>query len=289
MDPHTQYYYSFMINNRSENYQKLQSLCNDIKRSWINDCDETESMKEIIELIKGMLIMSSLEEYFSNNKNDLDYFMGEFTKEVIFNILTQPVIFGDNGDQIGLDLIFHFIKLFMHFHKNKEYAPLFEKIRKIFSKDYSTSLFNPNSKSSKKENNPKKGYTYEQFNEEFCKDFKKEKINFEPFNIGDKVDVSIKYKSSRSTLDNNAWVRGIIIDIKDNEYIIEYPNDNLYDNKINYPFDSPNVLKEGTKTEDWDWRLSLKENDIIDCYDRSRWFPATICKVIENKNKNGLI
>ena len=289
MDPHTKYYYSIMINNKSENYQKLQSLCNDIKRSWINDCDETESMKEIIELIKGMLIMSSLEEYFSNNKNDLDYFMGEFTKEVIFNILTQPVIFGDNGDQIGLDLIFHFIKLFMHFHKNKEYAPLFEKIRKIFSKDYSTSLFNPNSKSSKKENNPKKGYTYEQFNEEFCKDFKKEKINFEPFNIGDKVDVSIKYKSSRSTLDNNAWVRGIIIDIKDNEYIIEYPNDNLYDNKINYPFDSPNVLKEGTKTEDWDWRLSLKENDIIDCYDRSRWFPATICKVIENKNKNGLI
>ena len=288
MNSQASFYYANY--NNSETYLKLFSLCNDIKKSWYHDCDETESMKEIIEIIDGMLIMTSLEDYFLENKRDLDYFMGDFTKDVITNIMIQPVIFGDNGDEIAFDLIYHFIQLFMHYHKNKEYAPLFEKIRKIFSKEYSNAFFNPNSKSCKKENNPKKVYTYEQFNEEFCKDFKIEENNhIEQFRIGDKVDVLIKNKISTFSLSNYNWVRGIINDIKDNEYIIEYPYKNTVNNKVTYPIDSPNILKEGIKTVDWDWRLSLKENDIIDCYTRSKWYPATIVKVKEYINKNGLI
>ena len=221
MDPENQFYLS-NLNNQSENYQWLKSLCGDIKRSWLQDCDETSSMKEIIEIINGILIMNSLEDYFSNNKTDLNYFMGEFSKEVISNILIQPVIYGHNGDEIALDLIYHFIKLFMKFHKNKEYSSLFEKIRKIFAKDsyYSKSIFDPNSNSFQKEVNQKKKYTYEQFNEEFCKDFKKDIKNIESFSIGDKVDILIQYKNSSLSLDDKAWVRGIILDIKDYEYII---------------------------------------------------------------------
>ena len=291
MDPQTQLYFS-NIANRSDNYKKLHSLCQDIQKSWFHDCDETDSMKEIIELIDGILIMTSLEDYFLNDKNDLDYFMGEFSKEVISNILIQPAVYGENGDEIALDVIYHFIKLFMKFHKNKEYAPLFEKIRKIFSKDnfYTNYLFNPNSNAFKKEINPKKKNTYEQFNEEFCKDFKKDVKNDQSsFSIGDKVDVLIQYNGARLSLDRNAWVRGVISDIKDNEYIIDYPNKLSYDNTIKYPKNSPNVLKEGTKTQDWEWRLSLKENDIIDCFDRSRWYPSTICEVKEYKNDKGMI
>ena len=164
-----QFYFS-NIANLSDNHQKMNSLCQDIKTSWLHNCDETTSMKEIIDLINGILIMNSIEDYFSNNKNDLDYFMGDFSKDVISNILLQPVIYGENGDEIALDLIYHFIKLFMKFHKNKEYAPLFKKIRKIFSKDnfYTNYLFNPNNNYFKEEANPKKKYTYVQFNEEFC-------------------------------------------------------------------------------------------------------------------------
>ena len=196
MSSQSSFYYSNYINDKSETCLKLQSLSQDIKNSWLQDCDETSSMKEIIEIIDGMLIMTSLEDYFLDNKKDLDYFMGDFTKDIITNILIQPVIFGENGDEIAFDLIYHFIKLFMHFHKNKEYAPLFEKIRKIFSKEYTNSFFNPNSKSLRKEINPKKEYTYSQFNEEFCKDFiKEEKNDIEQFRIGDKVDVLLKYKS----------------------------------------------------------------------------------------------
>ena len=290
MDQENQFYLS-NLNNQSENYQWLKSLCGDIKRSWLQDCDETSSMKEIIEIINGILIMNSLEDYFSNNKTDLNYFMGEFSKEVISNILIQPVIYGHNGDEIALDLIYHFIKLFMKFHKNKEYSSLFEKIRKIFAKDsyYSKSIFDPNSNSFQKEVNQKKKYTYEQFNEEFCKDFKKDIKNIESFSIGDKVDILIQYKNSSLSLDDKAWVRGIILDIKDDEYIIEYPNDSFYDSTIKYPKDSPNILKEGTKTEDWEWRLSLKENDIIDCFYMQKWYPSTICKVKEHKTEKGLI
>ena len=282
-------FYSNYNNNKSDTYKLLESLCQDVQLSWQKDIDETSSMKKIIEIIDGILLMTSLEEYFSNNKTDLDYFMGEFSKEVINHILYQEVVYGENGDDIALDLIFHFIKLFMHFHKHKEYAPLFEKIRKIFSKEFSNNYFVTPKKNYKKEINPIKGNTYEQYNEEFCKEYKKGEEIKDKFNIGDTVDVRVTYKGNRTSLDRYNWVRGIIIDIQENEYIIEYPGNSIYNSKISISIDSQDVVKSGTKTEDWDWRLSLKENDIIDCYDRSRWYPATIYKVTENKTENGLL
>ena len=289
MNPQTQYYHYQNFIDKPETQRKLESLAQDIKKSWHMDCDETDSMKEIIEIIDGMLIMSSLEEYFSNNKSVLDYFMGDFSGDVIENILKQPTVFGDKGDEIAMELLFHFVKLFMKFHKNKEYSPLFEKIRKIFSKEKSSYFDIKTIRSWKIDVNPKKLNTFKQFNEEFCKNFEKEKEKLETFNIGDKVDISIRYDNSRQDVDKNNWVRGIIIDIKDNEYIIQYPNKYNNNNEIKFPLDSPNVLKEGTKTEDYDWRLSLKKNDVIDCYDRSTWYPATIVNVNEYENENGLI
>ena len=119
MNPQVQYYYSQINENKSETYLKLETLSKDVQNSWRCDCDETNSIKEIIEIIDGMLIMSSLEDYFSNSKKDLEYFMGDFSKEVIENILRQPALFGDNGDEIALDLLYHFVRLFMQFHKKK--------------------------------------------------------------------------------------------------------------------------------------------------------------------------
>ena len=77
--------------------------------------------------------MESIEEYFSNNKTELYYFLGEFSKEVIEYTLRQYNIHGENGHDLALDMLFHFIKLFFKFHKNKEYSNLFENIRKIFT------------------------------------------------------------------------------------------------------------------------------------------------------------
>ena len=278
-----------LYEDKSENYMKLESLSCDVKNSWIHDCDETNSMKEIIEIINGIMIMDSIEDYFLNDKNDLNFFMGEFSKVVISNILSQPVIYGEDGDQIGLNLLFHYIKLFMKFHNKKEYSLLFENVRKIFVDNISKYFFNPKAPKFKKEISQEKKYGYEIFNDEYSKEFKKDIIPNEEFKVGDKVDVLIRYKKSKSSFDHYAWVRGIIIDIIDNEYVIEYPSDSK-DSTINYPIGSSSVLKEGKKTEDWEWRLSLKENDIIDCnFNRKKWFPSTIYKVNEYKTKNGLI
>ena len=71
----------------SEVYKKLFSLKTDIRNSYQYDRDETDSIKEIIEIIKSILIMASLEEYFSDNQTDLNYFMGEFSKDVLTYIL----------------------------------------------------------------------------------------------------------------------------------------------------------------------------------------------------------
>ena len=50
-------------------------------------------------------------------------------------------------------------------------------------------------------------------------------------------------------------------------------------------FSSFEYAKKGSFTEDWDWRLNLKEGDIIDCYKKKKYFPATIIKRIDEDNK----
>ena len=268
----------------SEVYRKLNSLLNDIKSSYIHDCEEnekTKSIKEIIEIINGILIMSSLEEYFSHNKEDINYFMKDFTENVIKYILYQNFIYGENGQELALDLFFHFIKLFFKFHKNKEYVPLFDNIRKIFDED--SRYFKPFSNNEK---DPKKMYTCEQFNEEFCKDFKIEKSIKENFKKGDKVDFLYEKKNYHPDIHNKAWIRGEITDIANEKYIIRFPKKSSYE-EIKYPIDSQIIRKEGTTTKDWDWRLNLKKNDVVDCYDRGKWYPATVCDVIEFNNEYG--
>ena len=69
MDQVQQYLYGNYIN-KSDTYRKLESLCQDVMMSWRNDSDETNSMIEIIQIMDGMLIMTSLEDYFLKNKTD---------------------------------------------------------------------------------------------------------------------------------------------------------------------------------------------------------------------------
>jgi hypothetical protein len=157
----------------SEVYKKLFSLKTDIRNSYQYDRDETDSIKEIIEIIKSILIMASLEEYFSDNQTDLNYFMGEFSKDVLTYILHQSVVYGDNGHDLALDLLIHFIKLFFKFHKNKEYSTLFENIRKIF--DISQSYYNPEHFQRDKDRVPKNIIHIKNSMKNFVLNFKKKK------------------------------------------------------------------------------------------------------------------
>ena len=282
MDPNTQNYFS-QYTNYSEVYRKLLSLANDIKLSYHYDRDETSSIKEIIEILKSILIMESIEEYFSNNKTDFYYFMGDFTKDVITYILHQEFVYGENGNELALDLLLNFVELFFKFHKNKDYTNLFENIHKIF--DSSSSYYTPSR--FKAEKDTKKLYTPQQFNEEYCRNFKKEMKLQELFKIGDKVDVLLRKESSHHDLEKKVWIRGEIKDIKDGNYIIRYPYKENY-KEIKYPVEGNKVRKLGSMTGEWDWRLGLKKFDLVDCYDRGKWYPSTVCRVKEFENEYGI-
>jgi hypothetical protein len=117
------------------------------------------------------------------------------------------------------------------------------------------------------------------FNKEYnSESLKTDKINI--FKEGDEVDIPIDNKESRNFFDKKCWVRGRIKDIKDDEYIIEYGEE---DETINISINDYNIYPVGNKTKDWDWRTSLKKYDVIDCFDRCKWYPSTIMKVIEDE------
>ena len=268
--------------NKTDIYQTLERIANEIKLSWVNDLDKTDAMKELIQILNEILSKDSLEEYFNNNEKDLKYFMTDFMQEITHKILIQPVVYGEDGDEIALDVLFHIFKLFLKFHKNKNYASLFEKIRTIINTDNHNSFFLPsNSRSAyqPKIDNPKKKYNFIQFNQKFLSDFvnpNKHQI----FKNGDEVDILITYTRSRTSIDHKGWVRGKIISVNNTFYEIATPQ---CENTITENIYSVNLLPVGKKTKDWEWRNNLKKYDLIDCFDRNKWYPATICDVIENE------
>jgi len=257
--------------------QKLNEIKEEIKMSWISDCDKTEYMILLTKMLKEMQAKDSLEEYFENNEEDLSFFMGDCLKDILYNILIQPIIYGDNGDEIALELLLNIYKLFQKFHKNKKYAPLFENIRQIFSQEKKHDFFTC---TGQRNRNPVKKYNCMEFNKEYNSDFlKKDKIN-NKFEIGDEVDIPIDNKNSRNFLDKKSWVRGRIKEIKNEEYIIEYGEE---DETLNVSINDFNIYPIGKKTKDWDWRTSLKKYDVIDGFDRGKWYPSTIMRVIEDE------
>ena len=268
----------------------LQHLASEIRISWIRDCDKTDAMTALNNFILNILKKNnSLEEVLNQDEQLLQYFMNDFMNEVISNILNQPIVYGDNGDDIALDLLYNIYRLFLKFHKNKKYSPLFEKIRQILKEKQGQNFFSSlnDFKNQIKIDNPKKKYNYFKFNHQFCSEFMdKTKENENMLKEGDNIDLLIQYDNSKTQIDKKAWVRGTIksIDKDKYNYIIECPE---LDSELAIQINSYEVAPEGSKTKDWEWRRNLKKYDLIDCFDRNKWFPATIMDVNEKILKNG--
>ena len=86
-------------------YTKLKTIYDEIRESWQRDCDRTEYMLELINILGEILSKETLEEYFSNDEKLVSSFMGDFLQDVINNILIQPIIYGEKGDEIALNLL----------------------------------------------------------------------------------------------------------------------------------------------------------------------------------------
>ena len=119
---------------KSENVSpaELLFLASEIKTSWVKDTDKTDAMKKLNKFIIGILTKNeTLEEVFNQDQKALQYFMADFMTEVITNILYQPIVYGKNGDDVALTLLFNIYRLFIKFHQNSKYSPLFDRIREI--------------------------------------------------------------------------------------------------------------------------------------------------------------
>ena len=272
--------------------KKLEHIAQEIKISWIRDCDKTDSMIALNDFILNILNKDiSLEEVFNNDDKLLQYFMNDFMKEVISNIIIQPILYGENGDDIALNLLFNLYKLFLKYHQNKKYSPLFERLRDIVNTEKSSSHFflppSENRIQTPKIENPKRKFNFYNFNHQFCADYiDKTKENENILKEGENIDLLIKYEKSRTQIDKKGWVRAKIksVDKENYNYIIEVPE---LKSDITMQIQSYEIAPEGSKTQDWEWRRNLKKYDVIDCYDRNRWFPSTICEVNETILENG--
>ena len=258
-------------------HDELKEIFAKIRESYHRDSDETKYMIKFIKMLKEMLTHSTLEEYFSNNEELLTYFMGNFLSEVIKYILIQKTIIGENGDDIALDLLLHIFKLFLKFHKNEKYSPLFEKIRTIFKYDNNFVSFYTSHKFKDDEDETKYNYSY--FNEQFCAEFKK-KLEKKSFKVDDEVDFLVEKNIGKNEFEKKFWARGKIKEIKDDQYVIQYFDDEEKIISVN----DFNIFEKNSKAKDWDWRSNLKKWDIVDCFDRNKWFPATITDVKEMEN-----
>ena len=269
----------------------LQHISSEINTIWLTNSDKTDEMKKLISFLDYILSKDvSLEDIFNQNETILQYFMNNFMNEVISSILKQSVVYNENGDDIALDLLYHIYKLFLKYHQNKKYAPLFEKIREIINTEYHIPSFFDSQNEPRaqimKNDNPKKRYNFFNFNHEFCSDYiDKSKESENMFKVGDKVDILINHDGKLS-IDKKAWIRGKIksLDEENYCYIVESPE---LDSDIKIQFGSSEIVPEGKKTIDWEWRRNLKKDEIIDCFDRHKWFPSTICEVIEEKKEDG--
>ena len=251
--------------------EKLQVISKEIKISFTRDCDRTEYMKALIEIIKDILTKEKIEDYFSGQKEAFDYFIDDFLKSSLQMLSYQDKIYGENGDDIVLELYLLIFKLFLKFHKNNEYTVLFERIRETFNNK--SRFFNNH----KFEDGKKHNLT--EFNMEYCSEMQKE---IKKFNVGDEIDIPYIQHDIRYEFLKKLFVRGRIVDIVSDQYEIL-----CFDNsKGTLPISDPNIFPKGTKTSDWDWRQNLKKYDVIDCFDRSRWYPATILDVKEEE-ENG--
>ena len=258
---------------------KLLDIYNNIRESWVRDIDKIKYYIELNDIIKDILKKESIEEYFNNNEEDIKYFIEDFLKEVVDIILKSFKIYGNDGDEIGLDLLFNVYHIFTKFHKNEKYSPIYELIRTVFKNDESNhNFFDGNSNHV---DNEVKQYDYSKFNLKYNSEFKNQESK--KFEVNDIIDIPIEYEKNR-TIDKYCWVRGKITEITDDEYIVNYWKDK--EKRISKS--DVNIYPAGTKTTDWEWRTNLKKWDLVDCYDRSKWYPATIMDIKEEGEIEGI-
>jgi hypothetical protein len=110
----------------------LERLHSEIYQSWLKDLDKREEFLILNNILKKILDSDSIEAFFLNDSHNIIFFLNKFSKEVTNNILRQSVTPGENGDEIALEVLFSYVRIFLKFIHNPNYLPLFENMKEIF-------------------------------------------------------------------------------------------------------------------------------------------------------------
>lgn len=261
--------------NKSNLRQKLELLESAIFISWMRDQDKTTEIIEATNLIEEILSQKSLEAFFENNAEDMKYFCIKFTKETISNIMRQPMIYGVNGDDIALQFLVSYLKLLVKFcdynykslSPNPLYNNLLDNLKEIF--DFSKSFYREYNFMAERSGKSKKSLSYDKFNDLLPKN----STDIVVFKVGDYVDVLIDNTSNHHYFNQKSiWVRGLV-EREENEYYLVFT---MEKSEVKIFKGSNDIASAGRMTIDYEWRTNLKELDVIDGFDRGRWYPATI-------------
>jgi hypothetical protein len=115
----------------------------------------------------------------------------------------------------------------------------------------------------------KKALSYDKFNDLLPKN----SLNVVTLKVGDYVDVLMDNSSNQHYFNQKTiWVRGLI-ESEEKDYYLVFT---MEKSEIKIYKGSNEITTAGKMTLDYDWRTNLKEMDVIDGFDRGRWYPATI-------------
>ena len=270
---------SSIENKKSVIRKKLEEIEDEIHRSWLKDFDKTKEIKELELILENILKLDSIEQFFENDQADFNYFIGKFSKETIENILKQHYIIGENGDDIAFGVIMNYLKLFLKFIEKPQYIPLWESIKEIFESQ--KSYYRGHSYGSNRVLNEKKVTSAEKFNENLTR------IETSAITLTEGMEIDVfteNRKSYNPNQERKIWTRGKISKIEKDYLVIHIADDteSIYMKKTSFDY-----AEKGKMAKDHEWRVSLSPGDVIDCYDRGKWYPSTILNV-KKEMSNGL-
>ena len=254
----------------------LENIEYAIKQSYVKDINAIQQMQELISIQEEILNKDTLESYFQS-QNDFQYFINQFTEEIISNILKERPVPGQNGDDIALTLLTNYILFYTKFHNENQLIPFWNKIRNIFKSSAHYFLQGNTHQYGQLFPNPKRTLNAHEFNASIPHTEKEFKIN-------DRCDIYYLNQQQHDDISKHCFLRGTITNVDDTFY---YLITDISDVEIHLNKQSFDVLPEGELTKDWDWRLNLKKYDIVDCFLNGRYRPATILSVQNLEEEEG--
>ena len=255
--------------------QTLETIEYAIKQSWHNDIDATDQLTELISIQTNILSSPSFQSYFPS-ENDFQYFITRFTEETITNILRERPVPGKDGDDIALTVLTNYILFYTKFYNDQQLIPLWSKVKFIFNQSANYFSQGNGHQYGNLIHNPKRDITVEQFNTGIPH-IKNE------FKVGDRCDIYICNHHDKNEICKHNFLRGCIVNVDNDSYTVKT---DIFPQEITKDKESCFVFNEGVLTHDWEWRLGLKEYDVVDCYHNGRYRPAMVLSVEDVGNDN---